>query len=90
MKVSKCHWNQGPSGTKSGLRLLTFNQPTSDCRPRKEPPPSTRASSCPPKQTPRIGTSAPNASISRSFSRSIQGMESSKAANSDPSDTMRS
>src|SRR3990170_834149 len=86
---SKCHWNHGPSGTSSGSRLRTWSQPISEVA-RNPSRPSTRASSWPPKHRPRIGISA---SIARSITRTSRGMnprESSKAANSDPSDTTRS
>ena len=52
--------------------------------------PSTRASICPPKQSPSTGTSASTARPIRVASRGTNGFVSSNAANSEPSDTMRS
>ena len=61
VKLSKCHWNHGPCGTSDSSRVRTGSQPISDLSERKALPPATFASSCPPKQTPRIGTSASSA-----------------------------
>jgi hypothetical protein len=49
-----------------------------------------RASSCPPKQSPSTGTSASTAPRKSFFSRSIHGIVSSYAANSEPSGMIRS
>jgi hypothetical protein len=34
VKVSKCHWNQGPAGTSSGSWLRTGSQPISESSDR--------------------------------------------------------
>ncbi len=59
---SKCHWNHGPPGTRSGLSLFTSYQPISGVSDRATEPPNACASSWPPKQTPRVGTPASAAS----------------------------
>jgi hypothetical protein len=77
VKLSKCHWNHGPSGTSCGSFVRTGSQPISDVSARNESPPSTRASSWPPKQIPSTETSCSWAFLSSRFSRSSQGTLSS-------------
>src|SRR5207302_5014915 len=77
VKESKCQLNHGPSETRSGSSVRTGSQPISECSERNDFPPSTRASSCPPKQSPSTGTSAATASRRRVASRGMNGLESS-------------
>ena len=90
VNVSKCHWNHGPSGTSSGSVVRTGSQPISETPARNASPPSSRASSWPPKQMPSTETSASTALRSSTRSRGIHEMWSWNAANSEPSGMIRS
>src|SRR6266851_9942726 len=87
---SKSQLNQPPSATRSGSLERTDCQPISGVSARNDLPPATRASSWPPKQRPSTGTSASSASFSSLASREMNGLVSSNAANSDPSDAIMS
>ena len=88
---SKCHWNHGPSGTRSGSLLLT-GQPA-DLRLRSaehlsaEYPSEHLPAEAQPEHR-HVGARSPRPSVGAS--RGTNGFESSNAANSEPSDTIRS
>ena len=91
MNVSKCHWNHGPSGTSSGSVVRTGSHPIS----------ATSAAEDLAAQHPRQHLAAEaqpehrHVVLARAFrisraSRGTNGLWSSNAANSEPSDTIRS
>ena len=91
VNVSKCHWNHGPSGTSSGSVAPDGEPADLGTSPRNTSPPSTRASIWPPKQSPSTGTSSSHRRLASAAPRAARtACESSNAANSEPSDTIRS
>ena len=89
---SKCHWNHGPPGTRSGLSLSTSYQPISGVSDRATDPPNACASSWPPKQTPSVGTPASAASRTSCISAptQVRRSASSYTGHRAPSGTMTS
>src|SRR3954447_12205229 len=86
VKASKCHCNHGPAGTTAGSALCTAYQPSSGVGARSIVPPSTLASTWPPKHRPSTGMSRRTASAMNATSAATSTTCSSSGLFGEPSE----